>query len=109
MSSCPVNLPGLSCTQGKLILAGLGVGIALVVVLPILLRNVTAKGAGSAIGSGIAEFTGGFVVDGTLAAGDVVGIPRTEIGQCEIDLAAGRWWDASFSCPAPRFLEGVFS
>lgn len=37
--------------------------------------------------------------------GDAVGVPRTSAQQCELDIAAGRVWDASFSCPAGQFLE----
>ncbi len=32
------------------------------------------------------------------------GIPDTNQSQCDKDLAAGRYWDASFSCPAGRFI-----
>lgn len=37
--------------------------------------------------------------------GLAVGIPRTNMTKCEQDKAAGRWWDASFSCPAGDFLS----
>jgi hypothetical protein len=39
--------------------------------------------------------------------GLAVGIPRTNMTQCEADRAAGRWWDASFSCPAGDFLSAI--
>jgi len=53
-------------------------------------------------------------VPGELAAGavqgvgDSIGIPRTDQTQCDADLAAGRMWSASFSCPASRFIGGLF-
>lgn len=40
--------------------------------------------------------------------GEAVGIPDTSLTRCEQDLAAGKLWDASFSCPAGKFLGGVF-
>lgn len=40
--------------------------------------------------------------------GEVVGIPRTNQTQCERDIAAGRTWDASFSCPAGTFIGSLF-
>lgn len=41
--------------------------------------------------------------------GKTVGIPVTNQTQCEKDIADGRTWDASFSCPASDFLKYVFS
>lgn len=38
--------------------------------------------------------------------GSVFGIPDTNKTQCERDMAAGNWWDASFSCPAGTFISG---
>lgn len=40
--------------------------------------------------------------------GELVGIPDTNVDQCSADIAAGRTWDASFSCPASRFIGSVF-
>ena len=37
--------------------------------------------------------------------GLAVGIPRTNVSQCQADKAAGRWWDASFSCTATDFVS----
>jgi hypothetical protein len=62
--------------------------------------------------AGIASAAVGAVADGAagavIGAGKVVGIPETEAGQCAADRAAGRTWDASFSCPAGDFLAHVF-
>lgn len=51
---------------------------------------------------------------GNLAAGVVVGlgnqvgIPDTDKNECAKALAEGRYWDASFACPAGTFIKGVF-
>lgn len=37
--------------------------------------------------------------------GLMVGIPRTDMTKCERAKAEGRWWDASFDCPAGDFLS----
>lgn len=50
------------------------------------------------------EVAGG-VVKGV---GEIVGIPDTDQTQCQRYLAAGNYWDASFSCPAKDFIGGVF-
>lgn len=53
------------------------------------------------------------VIDKTLSwpiltAGDAVGIPRTDMTACEKAIAANNKWDASFACPAGKFLGFVF-
>ena len=42
-----------------------------------------------------------------IAVGEMLGIPATNQDQCSIDLANGSLWDASFSCPAGRYLQAV--
>jgi hypothetical protein len=37
--------------------------------------------------------------------GLAVGIPRTDATRCARAKAEGRWWDASFDCPAGDFLS----
>lgn len=44
-----------------------------------------------------------------LGVGDVVGIPRTNESECEKAIREGRTWDASFACPAGRFIEYLSS
>ncbi len=107
MSSCSVKLPGLSCDQGKLLMVGLGIGAVLVVVVPLLTRH--ARGVGEILGSATINAADGFIGETVNTAGELVGVPRTDVTQCQADLAAGRYWDASFSCPAGTFLKGVFS
>lgn len=40
-------------------------------------------------------------------AGELVGIPDTNADECSRALAEGRTWDASFACPAGRFIGGL--
>lgn len=60
------------------------------------------------VGDGVAGL-GGYVSAAGVGAvegiGLAVGIPRTSVSQCQADKAAGRWWDASFSCTAGDFVS----
>ena len=38
-------------------------------------------------------------------AGLVLGVPKTDLTQCQKDQAAGDTWAASFSCPASDFIS----
>jgi hypothetical protein len=40
--------------------------------------------------------------------GEAVGVPRTNESECDRALREGRTWDASFACPAGRFLGSIF-
>lgn len=40
--------------------------------------------------------------------GAAVGVPRTNETECERALREGRTWDASFACPAGKFLGSFF-
>lgn len=90
-------------------LASLAITLGLAAaVLYILTRKVPAGSTLAAevtagVTSTAANAAGGVV----LGLGDAVGLPRTQQTQCQADLAAGRWWDASFSCPAGTFLGSV--
>lgn len=44
-----------------------------------------------------------------IGVGSFFGIPETNTTQCERDLAAGRTWDASFSCAATTFVGSLFN
>jgi hypothetical protein len=35
-------------------------------------------------------------------------LPETDLARCHADLLEGRYWDASFDCPALTFARGVF-
>lgn len=62
-------------------------------------------GLGAAVGAGVVDAGAGVV----LGIGDAVGLPRTEMNECQRAMAEGRTWDASFLCPAPVFLKYLTS
>lgn len=68
-----------------------------------------AKGAGAAIVSGAVDMVDGAVSESVFTVGEAVGIPRTNMTECERAKAEGRTWDASFACPAADFLRYVWS
>lgn len=57
--------------------------------------------------SGAVEAVGGAATGVVIGIGDSVGIPRTSMNECERAIAEGRTWDASFACPASRFIKYV--
>ncbi len=64
-----------------------------------------AAGAGKAAGEAVANAAGGIIK----GIGSGVGIPDTDLTQCNADLAAGRYWDASFSCPLPVYTKALIN
>lgn len=62
-----------------------------------------AAGAASALVGAVGDAASGAV----LGIGDVLGIPRTDMTECERALAEGRTWDASFACPAGTFISSL--
>lgn len=76
-------------------------GLALALMLK---PRAVAENAGR-LAVGLAEGTATGVVVGI---GSAVGVPETDRNQCAADIAAGRTWDASFSCPAKQFLTSFF-
>ncbi|WP_454710716.1 hypothetical protein [Cupriavidus nantongensis] len=64
-----------------------------------------AAGAASALVGAVGDAASGAV----LGIGDVLGVPRTDMTECERAMAEGRTWDASFACPAGTFLSGLVS
>lgn len=84
-----------------ILIAGLaGVGLFLLVYLS---RN--AKSVGESVGSVAVDLTNGVITGTVTAAGEVVGIPKTNQSECDKAKAEGRTWDASFACPAGDFLS----
>lgn len=49
------------------------------------------------------------IATGVKGIGSVFGIPDTNLSKCAADKAAGRTWDASFSCPAGDWLSYLVS
>lgn len=82
-------------------------GAALLAVAYFWMRG--AKQAGQDIGEGISGAVVG-TVDGVLSGtvkgvGEMVGVPKTNMTECERAKAEGRTWDASFACPAGDFIK----
>jgi hypothetical protein len=69
------------------------------------LKGGGARSIGSAVGALPGNLAGG-VVEGI---GDSLGVPRTSESECDAALREGRLWDASFACPAGRFIGGIFT
>ena len=85
----------------------LGAVAAAVVLLVLVKKKGAAAAVGQDVGEAAAELVGGVATGVVLGAGDVVGIPRTNMTECEKAMAEGRTWDASFACPAGTFLNYV--
>jgi hypothetical protein len=68
------------------------------------LGALTQDAAASAVG-GVIRIADGATSGVVLGIGDAVGVPRTNMNACELAIAEGRTWDASFACPAGRFIE----
>lgn len=86
-------------THRALIAVAAGLGVGLVALL--VLSRINAAAAGRAAGQAVTDAVGGVVV----GIGTGIGIPATDATQCDLDMAAGRTWGASFSCPAGTFLN----
>jgi hypothetical protein len=94
------SLALLSDRQFLMLAAGAGVLAAVVMMNA---RTIAKSGASAAVG------TAGDLVAGTaVGIGEIFGIPDTDAALCRRALAEGRYWDASFHCPAKDFLGGVF-
>lgn len=72
-------------------------------------RRFTSSGgiasAAESAAAGAIRAAEGVAVGTVKGIGSAVGIPDTNRTACEADVAAGRWWDASFSCPAGTFIN----
>lgn len=68
-----------------------------------------AKGTGQAIGGAVVDLTNGVITGTVTSAGELFGIPVTNMTECEKAKAEGRTLDASFACPAGDFLKYVFN
>jgi hypothetical protein len=63
-----------------------------------------AKEAGQAVGGAAVNLVDGIVSGGVIGAGELIGLPPTNLSECERAKLEGRTWDASFACPAKDFL-----
>lgn len=68
-----------------------------------------AKDTGQAIGGAVVDMADGVVTGVVVGIGEKVGIPATNMTECQRAMAEGRTWDASFACPAGTFLKYVWS
>lgn len=91
----------MKLNEEALLIVALG-GIGAVLLVSIF-KN--AKALGYTVGQGAVDLADG-VVSGTVTGiGEAVGIPKTNLSDCERAKAEGRTWDASFACPAGDFLN----
>lgn len=76
------------------------------VLLYVLLRGFrgAAKDATKAV-VGVAD---GAIAGTAIGIGEAFGIPETNKTACELAIAEGRKWDASFACPAGTFIKSLF-
>lgn len=90
------------------LIGGMLIGLAaLYLVNRVRLAAADPSGTASAITGGVIDAVGGAATGTVVGLGEVVGVPKTNMTQCQQDMAAGRTWDASFSCPAKDFLKYV--
>lgn len=82
-------------------------GIVLAAVLYVSIKG--AKATGQAIGSGAVDLVDGTITGTVTGIGQVVGVPETNMTECQKALAEGRTWDASFACPAKTFIKSLFN
>lgn len=99
-----IALPKLEIPSSLLV--GVGLGLAAIAAVAVLVKQAGGAGeAGAIAGKAAGDAAAGVVV----GLGESIGIPRTNQSACDLALAEGRTWDASFACPALRFLrEGIF-
>jgi hypothetical protein len=64
-----------------------------------------AKETGTSIGTAAVDLVDGVVSGAVVRIGEKVGIPATNLTECDKAKAEGRTWDASFACPAGDFLK----
>lgn len=83
----------------------LGIGAAAIGAVVYMLRTLDLKNAASGAVGAVGNVASGAV----LGAGDVLGVPRTSMTECEKAKSEGRTWDASFACTAGNFLGYLFT
>ena len=97
----------------KIAMLGIGIGVAVWAVRRVTgaVSDAAASAWGNVVEFGdVAYQTADRAVSTPVyAVGDWVGIPRTNMTECERAKAEGRTWDASFACPAGDFIEYVWA
>lgn len=79
-------------------------GLVLYVIIKKRPGESLASGAGRAVVGAVNDVA----VGGVKGIAQIFGIPDTNDTQCQRDRAAGRTYEASFSCPASEFIGHVF-
>lgn len=92
-------------TDTLMIVGGIGVAA---VALVWLSRKGNAEAVGTTVGEAAVSTVVGASTGVVLGVGDAVGVPRTNMTECEKAIAEGRTWDASFACPAGTFLKSLW-
>lgn len=82
-------------------------GVVVIGGIWLLTRGV--KGMSKDIAKGGVDLITGTVSGVTVGIGEAVGIPETNMTECEKAQKEGRTWDASFACPVGTFVKGIFS
>lgn len=68
-----------------------------------------AQAIGQTVGTAAVDLVDGVISGTVTGVGGAVGIPQTNLTECQRAQAEGRTWDASFSCPAKDFLSYLWS
>jgi hypothetical protein len=98
--------------QRTMIIAGAGAVLLAAFVVWKLSERKNGEGIVRSVAQTVAETAAGVANDAATGVvtgiGSAFGLPLTDEAACERAIAEGRMWDASFVCPAPRFLKAVF-
>lgn len=87
----------------KALLIGGGIALAALVLYIVAMGGV--KNAGKGIGQAAVAGVDGTAAGVVVGAGNIMGIPDTDIDKCRAAMAAGDTLDASLYCPAPVFIK----
>jgi len=66
-----------------------------------------AQDAWDTVTHGAEVATDAVIAAPVIAIGEQIGIPKTNMNECQRAIAEGRMWDASFVCPIGTFLGAV--
>ncbi|HEY6093820.1 MAG TPA: hypothetical protein VIU93_02595 [Gallionellaceae bacterium] len=72
---------------------------------------VAVKGVGGFakdVTKGAVNAAGGAVEGTVVGLGELLAVPQTSKTECEKAIAEGRTLDASFACPAGKFVKSLF-
>ena len=81
-------------------------GVALGLIAYTYFRGV--KGVARDVAKASVDLVDGVVSGTVVGVGEAVGIPQTNMSECEKAKAEGRTWDASFACGASDFIGYLF-